>query len=79
MAERCCRVRRCGRASLGVRRRAVRPRVRVVAEIVEDGDGIVAVDAMSSGDVVEIVRMRRGRSIVRSRGGSIRRRLCCLR
>jgi hypothetical protein len=48
-------------------------------EIVGDAGGIAGVDAMSSGDVAASVRMLRRRSIVRSRAGSIRQRLCCRR
>jgi hypothetical protein len=85
-AELCCLVRRCVRESRGVILRAVIRRVRAVVEIaagiVEGGDGIVAVDAMTSGDVVDAMvngiarrKVRCGWSIVRSRAASIRRRL----
>jgi hypothetical protein len=79
MVERCCRVRRCGRVSREVSR-AVSLRAKdvvgIVVGIAEDGDGIVVVAAMTRRGVAGIVRVRHGRSIVRSRAGSIRRRLC---
>jgi len=94
MAERCCRARRCGLVSLVVvERRAVSRRraravgiviVAIVAESAVDVGGIAGADAMSSGVAGASVRKRRGpmwrrRSIVQSRAGLIRRRLCCRR
>jgi hypothetical protein len=73
----------------------LRARAVVVSVIVMTGEsvvdvgGIAGVDAMSRGDVGASVLMhrgpklrgpmRRGRSIVRSLAGWIRRRLCCRR
>jgi hypothetical protein len=84
MAELCFRVRRCGHVSRGVVSRAAsRRRARAVVEIVivmivetvVDVDGIAGVDAMNRRDAGASARTRRGRSIVRSRAGSILRRL----
>ena len=76
--ERCCRVRRCGHASLGARlgtnrlaRDVARSVVRSVAANVAAGGGIVGGDAMSSGDGVDAmdsVMRHRVRSLVRNRG-----------
>jgi hypothetical protein len=59
-------------------------RIAEAVKIVVDVGGIAGVDAMSSVGVAVSVLMRRGpkrrgRNIVRSRAGSIRRRLCCRR
>ena len=84
MAEPCYRVRRCGHVSRGVVSRAAsRRRAKVVVvivivmivETVVDVGGIAGVDAMNRRDAGASARMRRGRSIVRSRAGSIRQRL----
>ena len=90
MAERCCRARRCGLVSLVVERRVVSHRLAIaVASVVAaksavDVGGIAGADAMSSGVAGASVRKRRGpmwrrRSIVQSRAGLIRRRLCSRR
>ena len=74
MVERCCRVRRCGRESLGVRlgvSRLAKDAARNVVVIVVDAGGIVGGDAMSSGDgagAMDSVRLRRVRSLVQNRG-----------
>jgi len=83
MAEQCCRGRRCGHVSRAVERLEAESRGARIAEAVKsvvDVGGIAGVDAMSRRDVgASIVTRRemarRGRSIVRSRVRSIRRRL----
>lgn len=89
MEERCCRVRRCGLASLAMIRAMNRAMIRVVSLVVKAVVIVVGIEVVIAGgdvmssevgvDARRLVMQRLVLSTVRLRHGWIRRRLCFLR